>query len=142
MSNLEQRCAGRKTQTFTGGKLDLMNAVDFDLRIDPYAARVFRAIIFCLNAETGKCFPSDDWITCAIGGTRKRVVRAGYELRKYGYLDWRKTGRSNLYSFNHAAAVVTLAGGRLRLEKHKEYREMRKRDVSLAGHHDVPWVTH
>jgi hypothetical protein len=92
MSNLEQRCAGRKPQTFTGGKLDLMNAVDFDLRIDPYAARVFRAIIFCLNAETGKCFPSDDWITCAIGGTRKSVLRARYKLRKYGYLDWRKTG--------------------------------------------------
>ena len=44
MSDLKQRQSNRKTRTFTSNKLDLMNAVMFDQRIDPYTKLVFNCI--------------------------------------------------------------------------------------------------
>jgi len=86
VSDLEQRLSKRKTKTFTSKKLDLMDAVDFDQRLDPYDKLVFRAIIRCLNAKTGKCYPSDDFIADMISSTRQRVSKARIKLRKCGYL--------------------------------------------------------
>jgi hypothetical protein len=88
MSDLEQRLTKRKTQTVTGRKLDLMNAVLLDKRIDYYSKAVFNDLIRYRHAITGLCFPSDDTIAADIGGTRKRVVVARRALRKYGYIDW------------------------------------------------------
>jgi hypothetical protein len=114
----------RKIATFTSRKLDLMNAVLFDKRLDPYAKAAFNALVYCLNADNGKCFPSDELIVEMIAGSRAAIKRARNKLRQYGYLDWRNTGRSNYYRFNYAAAApMLIAVERMRI-KRRERREM------------------
>jgi hypothetical protein len=114
--------------TFASQKFDLMNAVAFDQRLDPYAVRVFIAIIYHLNAINGRCFPSDELIAEMIGGSRPSVSRARRQLRECGYLNWYKTGRSNFYVFNFDAAAPTLAAAnRVRIEQ-KGRRRMRDRE--------------
>jgi hypothetical protein len=129
MSGLQERVAGRKTATPTGKKLDLMNAVLLDKRIDYYAKAVFNDLIRYRHAITGLCFPSDDTIAADIGGDRSRVSRSRRVLRKYGYIDWIKTGRANFYTFNHAAAGPMIATNKRDQERRKERREMLQREA-------------
>lgn len=136
MSDLEQRLAKRKpTATFTSNKLNLMDAVDYDQRVDPYAKLVFREIIRCLNEKTGRCFPSDDFIVCMISGSRKSAYLARMKLRKYGYLDWYKIRLRgsgavvNQYFFDPAVAAPVLATAKRKRETRKEQREMLRREA-------------
>ena len=130
MSRLDRRLSERKpVATFTGNKIDIMNAVAFDQRIDPYTCRVFHALIYFLNGDNGKCCPSDDLIVALVGGSRKSVYLARIKLRKCGYLDWRKTGRSNRYLFNYAAAKPTLAAVKRMMVYRRERREMLPREA-------------
>ena len=134
MNRLDQRLSERKpTATFTSNKIDIMNAVLFDQRIDPYAKAVFNAIIYCLNGNSGKCCPSDDLIVALVGGSRKSVYLARIKLQQCGYLDWRKTGRSNRYLFNYAAAKPTLTAVKRMMAHRKERREMLLRESEEAS---------
>jgi hypothetical protein len=82
----------------------------------------------------GRCFPSDDLIAEMIGGSRPTVSNARKQLRKCGYLNWHKTGRSNFYIFNFDAAAPTLAAAnRIRIEQRGRRRMLeRERDEDLV----------
>lgn len=127
MSDLKQRQSNRKTRTFTSNKLDLMNAVMFDQRIDPYTKLVFNALKWFQNAKTGQCNPSDTLIASLIGfGDRSRVANSRAKLRAYGYIHWRKSPSSNFYTFNDAAGKPILAFIKRKLEAHRETRQIRQ----------------
>lgn len=124
--------------TFTSKKLDLMNAVGFDHeRIDPYAFRVFHALMFCLNEDDGLCCPSDDYLVMLAGGSRTAVWRARNKLRQCGYVDWRRRrgldGKTHcFYAFYHTAAAPVLASVRRQRERRKERHETLRREAHEA----------
>ena len=127
MSDIKQRLTKLKHKTFTSNKLNLMNAVMFDRRIDPYTKLVFNALKWFQNAKTGQCNPSDTLIASLIGfGNRSRVARSRAKLKAYGYLHWRKSLSCNFYSFNDAAAKPILSFVGRVLETHRETRQNRQ----------------
>jgi hypothetical protein len=124
MSDIKQRLTKLKYKTFTSNKLNLMNAVMFDRRIDPYTKLVFNALKWFQNAKTGQCNPSDTLIASLIGfGNRSRVANSRAKLRAYGYIHWRKSTTSNFYTFNDAAAKPILAFVGRMLEARRETRQ-------------------
>jgi hypothetical protein len=138
MHDVTRASSQRKIGTFTSRKLDLMNAVMFDQRVDPYSKLVFNALKWFQNAKTGQCNPSDELIASLIGfGDRNRVARSRTKLRAYGYIHWRKTLTSNRYTFNAAAAKPILAFVMRKLKAHAETRQnqpKRPRAASTRAH--------
>jgi Helix-turn-helix domain len=130
MSVIEQREPSRK-KSATSEKMDVMNAVLFDRRIDPYTKSVFNALIWFRNADTGRCNPSDDTVAALLGfGHRNRVARARGKLKAYGYLKWTRSGRGSSYAFPHAGAGPILADVSRRLEVRREARKEQPRERS------------
>ena len=142
MSRLDQRLSERKpTATFTSNKIDIMNAIPLISALIRIKFGSFNALIYFLNGDNGKCFPSDDlsWLLLV---DRARTSSRPHQIRQCGYLDWRKTGRSNRYLFNYAAAKPTLTAVKRMMAHRKERREMLLREAEEASQREtlIPWA--
>ena len=82
---------------WTGRKLDWCNGVSIDPNIQPYQFEVAFAIIQHANFKTKVAILSDEAIEDATNISRSQIWRARRDLRKAGWLQWRRTRTANIY---------------------------------------------
>jgi hypothetical protein len=84
-------------QSFTGSKLDWMNAVSADPKLDARAFEVAFCIAQHVNQDTGQAFLSDHTICDKTGIPKRWVLRARKSLRDAGWINWKRTKTANVY---------------------------------------------
>jgi hypothetical protein len=94
MSNPEDK-ANKKT--FTGEKLDWLNLVNADPRLDASAFKVAFCIAQHINQNSGTWMLSDELISDKTSLPTRTVQRARKALRDLGWINWRRTGGANVY---------------------------------------------
>ena len=96
MSNGEE-IEKAKQRSFTGDKLDWMNAVSADPLLDARAFEVAFCIAQHVNKASGLAILSDDTIADKTGIARRWVARARVALREGRWIDWKRTKTANIY---------------------------------------------
>ena len=83
----------------TSQKLDWLDAVMADERLDARAKVVAYGIAMHLNRARGNAFVSDRTLADKTGCRSVRTVQDGRsDLRALGWVDWKRTGSANVYS--------------------------------------------
>jgi GTP-sensing pleiotropic transcriptional regulator CodY len=88
----------KRQRISTSEKLNWIDAVMADHRLDARAKVVAHCIMQHLNRETGFALVSDAVIRDKTGIPWRGVVRARNRLRAAGWIRWRRTGRANVYA--------------------------------------------
>lgn len=80
------------------GFTQIPNYVFKDKRLS-FGARITYGILLSYAWQAGSCFPGQDKIAADLGAVRKTVNRFLQELRKAGYIDWKRRGlgKTNIY---------------------------------------------
>jgi hypothetical protein len=120
----------------TSAKLDWIDAVMADHRLDARAKVIAFCIVQHVNRNTGVAFVSDTTISDKTAIPSRWVQRARNALRTAGWISWKRTGTANVYS--------TLAGPMTavtdRQQTLKKAREDRRGDPPRVAHLDPPPV--
>ena len=92
------------------GFTQIPNYVFKDKRLS-FGARVTYGVLLSYAWQEGSCFPGQEKIAETLGAVRKTVHLFLQELRKAGYVDWKRRGlgKTNIYYILDvkAKAVVT-----------------------------------
>jgi DNA-binding FadR family transcriptional regulator len=83
----------KRNISFTGAKLDWINAANYDRRLTPMAFKVAVAVANHVNATTGKAFPSQELIAERVGTVARVVRRSLKTLAATGWLRVQRTRR-------------------------------------------------
>lgn len=87
-------------KTFTGWKLDLLDCMSIDPRLNDFDFRLAFTIMQFMNGKTGRCHPAQDTLAELLN-VDERTVRNGLgRLRDAGWLAWIRKGRVNWYNFD------------------------------------------
>ena len=116
------------SKEFTTQKLNWLQCVCFDRRLNDGAFRVASVIAFHLNEASGRAYLSADTIAAMTGSKwPRKVARAIKLLKDTGWLNWERTKDANVYKPNYRNVKATLEViGRLRFEKRQKLRQSRQ----------------
>lgn len=135
-------------RSFTGDKLDWMNALSADPRLDARAFEVGFCIAQHVNAERGIAIVSDETIADKTGIPKRWVLRARQSLRDAGWIDWRRTKAANIYwSLGDRINAVTdhqIILREKRTERQSKARKARQETppVAYLKYQETPPVAH
>jgi hypothetical protein len=105
-------------------KLNWVDAMMADHRLDPMDRLVGYWIAQCLNRERGTAYVSDKTLADKAGVSIRSVSDARKALRAAGWIKWRRTSKANIYTLlNEPMAAV--------VERQKELKAARDHDRSL-----------
>ena len=76
----ETTTIGRRSQSFTSWKLDLLAAVNADERVKDGAARMFVRVLAAMNEETGVAIMRDDTLADEVPSCRERRTAQRYRI--------------------------------------------------------------
>jgi hypothetical protein len=109
--------------------------------VSDFENRVLAALTDHMNNHTGSTWPvADETIALEISSKwRRSVVRARNGLRDKGYITWRRTGRSNVYSFNFAKAKPILQ--MLKALKKNALRSDSARTLEVTRRSPIPVIS-
>jgi biotin operon repressor len=76
-----------------------------------FGARLTYTMLLSYAWQEGSCFPGQERIACDLGVSRQRISEYLRELRKVGYIDWKRRGlgKTNVYYVLDIEADVTPA---------------------------------
>jgi hypothetical protein len=86
-----------KQRSFTGDKLDWMTALCADPRLSLPDFKIGFCIAQHVNSSTGVAILSDDTLVDKTNINRRSVIRSRINLKKYGWIDWKRTMTHNVY---------------------------------------------
>lgn len=87
-------------RTFTSWKLDVLDCMSIDPRLNDFDFRLAFTIMQFMNGKTGRCHPAQDTLAELLC-VNERTVRNGLNrLRDAKWLAWQRRGRVNWYTFD------------------------------------------
>jgi len=122
---------GAELRTFTGRKLDWLNALSADPKMDSKAFEVGFCIAQCINQVSHLAFLSDETIADKTHISRPGIIRARMALQKRGWVDWKRTGGANHYwiLMNNVGALVDY---QQTLKRERDANRERRKQASLT----------
>jgi hypothetical protein len=117
----------------TSEKLDWLDAVIADHRLDARAKVIAYCIRQHVNRDTGIAFVSDATITDKTGVPNRWVRRARNDLRAANWIDWKRTRTANVYSTS-TEPMAAIAEQQRTL---KEARDTRRRERPRVAEHEL-----
>lgn len=136
---------GRRT-SFTSWKLDMINTLLLDPRLQPSDFKVAVAVLQFMNGETGMIFPSQETIAEIVHMTVRNVGKCLKRLRQADWLSWERGNRqmSNRYVFETKNLNLMLEYRTSIIDNRRE-RAARRRQPRLdrngSSSHKVPLGT-
>src|SRR6266581_1334310 len=126
-------------KTATSEKLDWIDAVIADHRLDDTAKVVAISIMQHVNHEAGTAYVSDQTVGHKTATRRQRVVEARNDLRAAGWITWKRLpNKPNLYStLTGPMADIAVKQQELKQQR-EEMRMQRLRDVPPQGQPKQP----
>lgn len=125
-SNVEDQ--KRQQRIDTSAKLDWLDAVMADHRLDARAKVVAYCIMQHLNREAGTAFVSDLTISHKTRIPMRWMQRARNALRSASWIIWKRTRTANVYS-TLTGPMASIAEDQRELKQAREERRMRKQEL-------------
>jgi hypothetical protein len=85
-------------KSHTAQKFDWLTCLAVDVRVKPRAFEVGFVIIQHVNMHSKRAWLSDEAISDASGSCKRDVQRCRDQLRKFGWLTWKRTRTANIYT--------------------------------------------